>query len=156
MYAPDLVPKNWKEQAGEFMKNLDRVNETMNHIYDEVKAELQIEDVDGAPGGLLGCLNKICDFSLEDLETEVEATDIDDDWREIKRQHSQIKFLRMLVIVQVRANQGWKDGGREVRDYPGPPTGFTERMNVQAATPGEAVANSVRGPLMNGEPIYIA
>lgn len=98
-----MVPTNWKEQATEFMKNVDRVTECMDYIKQEVKAELGIEDLDGYPGGLLGALQKICDFKLEDISKGIETVDIEDDWREINRQHEQIKFLRMLVVVQMRA-----------------------------------------------------
>lgn len=98
-----MVPTDWKEQATEFMKHVDRITECMDYIKQEVKAELGIEDLDGYPGGLLGALQKICDFKLEDLSKDIDPSEIEDDWREINRQHEKIKFLRMLVVVQMRA-----------------------------------------------------
>lgn len=117
-----MVPTNWKEQAEDFMKNVRRVTECMDYIKQEVKAELGIEDLDNYPGGLLAALQKICDFKLEDISKPLDTSDIEDDWREINRQHEQVKFLRMLVVVQLRAAESAKVGHLELMA----PVGFNE------------------------------
>jgi hypothetical protein len=141
-----MTPINWKEQATEFIDNMDRTTECLEYIKQEVKAALGIEDIDGYPGGLLGALQKICDFKLEDVSKPIDPMEIEDDWREINRQHEQVKFLRMLVIVQLREAAGLRTGYIE----PMKPVGYFEEQEKKS------FANIIPAHLFRGGILHVS
>ena len=101
---------DWQAQAIEALDCVDRMNKCMEIIQTEVEAELGIEDATLYNGGLLGALQHICKFKLEEVGATLDRGAITNRWQKIIRKHKQVNFLRMLVIVQSQQLAGSRTG----------------------------------------------